>query len=725
MSIGMKSTSCVILYFDLHLSCKFWPRRNLIYHWYEVMFLAKASLKKCSVSLITDLTLYISMIMKRFLIQNYKKIKNSGWIDVDNLTAFVGKNESGKSSIFEAFERFNDTSKYNQNVEYPRELLKNNTINDSPVCSIEFIIDGDDIPENISSELGDKKIITIKKNYENKYEVEYDGKEIITLTSNTYKAYLDDYMLLIGEINAPTVPEIEMVDDMKSRLINLIDIELSNISENMDSNTIIKKIVTLHANIQNNCGGVNVFNALMDQVHNTGKTIGKYSSYKLAKKWIIKNMPQFIYIKSYQLLELPIDTSQYIVKKLANENSNQMYTTRCLFDYIDVNVDTLQGQSPDQPDTNEYRRRTIEIANEKLTKNFNEWWKQKKYNFHCNIDNNLFTLDISDENDSSQINLSSRSLGFQYFFAFFIIFSSEKNNTHKNSILLLDEPGTHFHGKAQQESVKFLRNLAKSNQLMYTTHSTFMIDMDKPKEVKIVYEDKNTKDTKISTDIWNADSDSLLPIQTSLLHTFSHILFTDRVVIIVEGPTDVQLLRSISEYLRQKGGKSLHDNISIIPSHGAKNMITTVQLLKSKNAKVIPILDSDDLGKYAESKIKSLDITPIMIENNMPNATIEDLFEKKEYLEAVKKIYPKCKISDNELSKSNSQIIHHVRDSDKSIEKWKITEHLSKSCGKLSEYCLQNFENLIESINSAIDTHTEPAKSKQNSSITNALLPSS
>ena len=61
---------------------------------------------------------------------------------------------------------------------------------------------------------------------------------------------------------------------------------------------------------------------------------------------------------------------------------------------------------------------------------------------------------------------------------------------------------------------------------MYTTHSTFMIDMDKPREVKIVYEDKNTKDTKISTDIWNADSDSLLPIQTSLLHTFAHILFT-------------------------------------------------------------------------------------------------------------------------------------------------------------------------------------------------------
>ena len=661
------------------------------------------------------------MRMSKFLIQNYKKIKNSGWIDIDNLTAFVGKNESGKSSIFEAFEKFNDTSKYDQHVEYPRELMKNNTINNLPVCSIEFIIDGDNIPENISSELNDKEKIIVKKNYENKYEVEYDGKEINALTSNIYKTYLDDYILLIDEADTSIVSDINRLEEIRPQLNNLINAELSNISENMDSNTIIDKIMTLHTNIHAICDNFDMFYEFMDQVQSIAKVIEKHSNYNFAKKWIIDNMPQFIYIKSYQLLELPIDTNQYIANRVANLNDNKIYTTKCLFDYIDVDVDALQSQSPDQPTTNEHRRRTIEIANEKLTKNFNEWWKQKRYNFHCNIDNNLFTLDVSDEYDSSQINLLSRSLGFQYFFAFFIIFSSEKNNTHKNSILLLDEPSTHFHGKAQQESVKFLRNLAKSNQLMYTTHSTFMIDMNMPKEVKIVYENKNTKDTEISTNIWNADDDSLLPIQTSLLHTFSHVLFTDRVVVIVEGTTDVQLLKSISEYLHEQDREFLRDNISIIPSHGAKNMISVVQLLKSKNAKVIPILDSDNPGKNAESKIKTLGITSIMIKNNTQNATIEDLFEREEYLDAVKKIYPKCKIN-NELSKSNSQIIRNVQNNDISIEKWKIIERLAKSCGKLSKHSLENFEDLIKSINNAIDVHAESVKSKQKSSTTKVPL---
>ena len=57
---------------------------------WSLTYKAKASLKKCLVSLITDHSLiYISMRMNRFLIQNYKKIKNSGWIYIDNLTAFV------------------------------------------------------------------------------------------------------------------------------------------------------------------------------------------------------------------------------------------------------------------------------------------------------------------------------------------------------------------------------------------------------------------------------------------------------------------------------------------------------------------------------------------------------------------------------------------------------------------------------------------------------------
>ena len=255
------------------------------------------------------------MRMNKFLIQNYKKIKNSGWVDIDNLTAFVGKNESGKSSIFEVFEKFNDTSKYDQHTEYPRELLKNGTIDDLPVCSIEFIIDNDDVPENINYELNGKKSIIIKKNYENKYEVEYDEKEVHILTSKVYKKYLNDYMLLINEINGSDISDMNILESIIPELNDLINVELNNLSENIDSNTIIDKIMTLNTKIYGICDNWNVFNEFIDHVHEVTRVVEKHSNFYSVKKWIISNMPQFIYIKSYQLLELPIDTSQYIMPR--------------------------------------------------------------------------------------------------------------------------------------------------------------------------------------------------------------------------------------------------------------------------------------------------------------------------------------------------------------------------------------------------------------------------
>ena len=32
----------------------------------------------------------------RFRVQNFRNIDDSGWIDLDQVTAFVGRNESGK-----------------------------------------------------------------------------------------------------------------------------------------------------------------------------------------------------------------------------------------------------------------------------------------------------------------------------------------------------------------------------------------------------------------------------------------------------------------------------------------------------------------------------------------------------------------------------------------------------------------------------------------------------
>ena len=78
----------------------------------------------------------------------------------------------------------------------------------------------------------------------------------------------------------------------------------------------------------------------------------------------------------------------------------------------------------------------------------------------------------------------------QYFFSFYLVFLVEAADAHKNSILLLDEPGLHLHGTAQAKIIEFLRNLSKENQLLYSTHSPFMVDGNHLEDVRVVFEDE-------------------------------------------------------------------------------------------------------------------------------------------------------------------------------------------------------------------------------------------
>src|SRR5207302_885881 len=70
-----------------------------------------------------------------------------------------------------------------------------------------------------------------------------------------------------------------------------------------------------------------------------------------------------------------------------------------------------------------------------------------------------------------EIELDQRSEGFQWLVSFFVVFFAETAGTHKNAILLLDEPGLSLHGLKQREFRTTISRLAEFNQTLYTTHS--------------------------------------------------------------------------------------------------------------------------------------------------------------------------------------------------------------------------------------------------------------
>ena len=86
------------------------------------------------------------MQITKFRIQHYKRIEDSDWITVGNVTAMVGKNEVGKSSIFRALSKLNpsDREGFNKQAELPHKSyveLKDKNI--YPV-TVEFEVSADE-----------------------------------------------------------------------------------------------------------------------------------------------------------------------------------------------------------------------------------------------------------------------------------------------------------------------------------------------------------------------------------------------------------------------------------------------------------------------------------------------------------------------------------------------------------------------------------------------------
>ncbi len=93
--------------------------------------------------------------------------------------------------------------------------------------------------------------------------------------------------------------------------------------------------------------------------------------------------------------------------------------------------------------------------------------------------------------------LGSRSRGFVWFFSFLAWYEDVKRSK-KNLILLLDEPGLSLHGRAQADLLRYIEEeLKPHHQIIYSTHSPFMVDPQHFDRVRIV-QDRGIDATRAS-----------------------------------------------------------------------------------------------------------------------------------------------------------------------------------------------------------------------------------
>lgn len=513
------------------------------------------------------------MILKRYKVENFRSVMDSGWIDCDNVTTLVGINEAGKSNLLLALWKLNPAREGGIDILHDMPVSKLSTFRKTSQ-QVKFI--------TAEFELDQESITQI----ESKVECSLQGASIIVTR------YYDGHYTFEFPNGNPISTKVEILT-----------------KENEEGNDPTEE-----------------------------ENIIPYKDVDLEKA-ILDELPKFVYYSNYGNLSSKIYLPN-VVKWLndikidgIDTNEEQVRTLRVLFEFVGLNPKEILelGKDPKemaierngrngntQPtateiktaeDDKEERSILLQSASGDLTKKFREWWKQGEYKFRFEADGDYFRIWVSDSIRTDEVALELRSTGLQWFISFYLIFLVESKNQHKDSILLLDEAGLTLHPLAQKDLAIFFDNLSKSNQIINTTHSPFIVDTANIDRCRVVYMDKEgytvaSSNLRQGSDALNEKS--IYAVHAALGLSVSDVLLQGCQVVVVEGPSDQFYLNAIKSFLIREKLISPEQEIVFVPSGGVKGVSGVVSMISSK-ADDIPylIIDSDKSGADAKKKLLS------------------------------------------------------------------------------------------------------------------------
>ena len=538
------------------------------------------------------------MKLTKVRITNFQSIQDSTEFDIDDVTCLVGKNESGKTALLQALYRLNPINESDGNftviTDYPRRT----------VIAYENAIDAGEDPAEVvqaTYTLDPEEIETLKEFCGSEYPE--DKLSNITL----HKGYSNKLIY-----NSSDISNIELVDN--------------DLSVNADENTYY----------------------------------GLRTNSESALKYLVARVPKFLYFDEYYQVK-GHENIESLIKRVENNTLNES-------DHPLLGLIHLAGLKLDQiintPQTESLIAR-LEAAGNSLTENVLPYWSQNK---HLRMKFEIRQAQSGDPQDmTSGTNiwgrvedtkhyvstpLGARSRGFVWFFSF-LAWYQKLRSENQNLILLLDEPGLSLHAKAQGDLLRYFEEeLAPHHQLIYTTHSPFMVDPRHFDRVRIVQDlsiesDSNNlsdeqQGTKVITEVLEATPDSLFPIQGALGYEIHQTLFIGPNSLVVEGVSDLLYIQTMSALLQQRGKTGLKSDWTITPVGGSDKVPTFVALLGANTNLNIAVLI--DHQKKDQQKIENLYKTKLLKQNqvltyakfvNSDEADIEDMFAPEFYLKLV------------------------------------------------------------------------------------------
>ena len=327
-------------------------------------------------------------------------------------------------------------------------------------------------------------------------------------------------------------------------------------------------------------------------------------------------LPVFIYFENYGVLDSAIYLPRFLEDLQRSPNEARIRTIYAMFKHVGLDAQDIAELGQEEAaearqagknvtpamikcdqERKELRAVKANSASLDITKRFSEWFHHRRHNIRYDVDGDYFRIWVSDDRRPGvEIELESRSKGFQWFFSFYLVFLVESDEGHKDAILLLDEPGLHLHPTAQQGLISFFERLSEDNPLIYTTHSPFLIDGERIHRVRPVTED-DTGHSRISVDSWPKDRATIFPLQAAAGYAMVRGLFQHKKNVLVEGLSDYLYLHSLNLHCHALGRQGLPEDIYITPCGGTTMVGHIASLFLGQEVRPVVLLDGDDAGR--------------------------------------------------------------------------------------------------------------------------------
>jgi len=306
-----------------------------------------------------------------------------------------------------------------------------------------------------------------------------------------------------------------------------------------------------------------------------------------------------------------------------------------------------------------------EEINNKL--NLSHFWRQdEKFNLRVNLKDGVVYFEITDKTESIY-NFRDRSSGLKYFLSYYIQAKAmELSHRNQNSVILMDEPDSALSVLGQRNLLAVFESLVSpesSNQtcqLIYTTHSPYLINRNFPRRIRVVKKEDAEEGTQY---IEQARARRYEPVRTALGIDSAPSLFLGLDNILLEGPTDQFLLTELIRVFATPSnvGEFLDLNsVVVVSADGVGNIPNVLEQSRWADEPIPPtvvVVDSDKSGTEILSRItqnthegkllvsrefvKGLGEIILPFGENAKIVTVEDIVPISIYREAVSNYFKK------------------------------------------------------------------------------------